>query len=186
MEIRYLGSQTVLIKTKKESVIINPDKGGDKVESRIVVFSDKKLDYMGLDGEKVLVRGPGEYEVGGIEIKGWAIDEDKYMYLLESEGVVVGFLGKAEEMLSDKMIERINGIDILVADIGGKIGGKSLQDLAKKWGANYLIPVGYKAGEAAIKKFLDEVDEEGLESIDSLKIDRDNLPDGLEITLLKC
>lgn len=185
MEIKYLGSQTVLIKTKKESVIINPEKGGDKIESRIVVFSDKKFDYMGLDGEKVIVRGPGEYEVGGIEIKGWAVDE-KMIYLLESEGVIVGFLGEMDEMLTDKMIERISGIDVLVASVGGKIGGKSLQDLAKKWGANYLVPVGYKADDATIKKFLDEVDEEGLESIDSLKIDRDNLPDGLEITLLKC
>ena len=83
--------------------------------------------------------------------------------------------------------EKINGIDVLIVNIDEcKIKGKMFLDLAKKWGANYLIPVGYKKDGDSLKKFLDEVDEEGLEAVESLKIDRDNLPDGLEVIILQC
>ncbi|HPD44895.1 MAG TPA: hypothetical protein PK131_01820, partial [Candidatus Woesebacteria bacterium] len=62
---------------------------------------------------------------------------------------------------------------------------KDWRELAKKWGVNYLIPVGGKPDSKVLVTFLDEVDEEGLEPIESLKVDKDNLPDGLEIVLLK-
>ena len=64
-----------------------------------------------------------------------------------------------------------------------KVTAKMLMEWSKKWGANYLIPVGYS--EEELKKFLDSVDEEGLEPIESLKTTRDELPDGLEIVVLK-
>jgi len=186
MEIKYLGSLTVLLKGKKESVTINPEAGEIKKESRIIIYTDKKR-KLEIDKEKVFIRGPGEYEIGGVEIKGWGIDDKNLIYLIEIDGVIVGFLGESEEVLTDKMIEKITGIDVLIASISKtKLSGKMLQDLAKKWGANYLIPIGYKTGDELIKKFLDDVDEEGLEAVDILKIDRDNLPDGLEVSLLKC
>jgi len=57
--------------------------------------------------------------------------------------------------------------------------------LAKKWGANYLIPVGYIEKDNNLVKFLDEVDAEGQEEIDFLKVEKENLPDGMEVVVLK-
>lgn len=186
MDIKYLGSQSVLLKGKKESVLINPSKEENKTNSRIIVFTDKS-EKNEIDKEKVFIKGPGEYEIGGVEIKGWGIDEKNLIYVIEVDGVIIGIIGKCDELLSDKMIEKINGIDVLIASINEtKLNGKALHDLAKKWGANYLVPINYKPGDEILKKFLDDVDEEGLEAIDTLKVDRDNLPDGLEVSLLKC
>ena len=56
-------------------------------------------------------------------------------------------------------------------------------DLAKKWGANYLIPINYNDDE--LKKFLSETDNEGTESTEGLKVDKDSLPDGLEVVVLR-
>lgn len=186
MDIKYLGSQTILLRGKKESVLINPQKGDGKTNSRIIMFTDK-TEKSEIDKEKVFIKGPGEYEIGGVEIKAWGIDEKNLIYLVEVDGVIIGIIGKSDQLLTDKMIEKISGIDVLIAGISEtKLTGKILQDLAKKWGANYLIPIGFKTGDEVLTKFLDDVDEEGLEAIDSLRVDRDNLPDGLEISLLKC
>lgn len=186
MEIKYLGSQTVFLKGKKESVLINPQKGDSKINSRVIMFTDK-TEKNEIDKEKVFIKGPGEYEIGGVEIKGWGINENNLLYLVEIDGVIIGIIGKSSDVLSDKMIDKISGIDVLIAGISDtKMTGKVLQDLAKKWGANYLIPIGYKDNDEEIIKFLDDLDEEGLEAIDTLKVDRDNLPDGLEVCLLKC
>lgn len=186
MDIKYLGSQTILLKGKKESVLVNPKKDEIKGGPRIIMFTDK-TEKSDLDKEKVFIKGPGEYEIGGVEIKAWGIDEKNLIYLIEIDGVIIGIIGNSTDVLSDKMIERISGIDVLIAGISEtKLSGKMLQDLAKKWGANYLIPIGFKDKDEKLIKFLDDVDEEGLEAIDTLKVDRDNLPDGLEICLLKC
>jgi L-ascorbate metabolism protein UlaG (beta-lactamase superfamily) len=187
MEIKYQGAQTIMLKSKKENILIDPQKGVTQIDSRVIIFTERKFNYLGLDNEKVIIDGPGEYEVGGVEVRGLKVADGKMMYVIEADGVIVGVLGEIGEMLDEKQIEKIAGIDVLLVSIDEcKIKSKVFADLAKKWGANYLIPVGYKKDGESLKKFLDEVDEEGLEAIDSLKIDRDNLPDGLEVIILKC
>ena len=61
---------------------------------------------------------------------------------------------------------------------------KETIDLAKKWGANYVMPVGYE-DEIDLKKFLDGADAEGQEPLESLKINVDDLPEGTEVVILK-
>ena len=186
MEIKFLDKYSALIKGKKESVLINP--GSDLLEkdksSRIVIFTDNSINISNFLGEKIVVAGAGEYEIGGVEIWGSDVEGNNTIYDIKVDGVSVMVLGKLQEVLSDKKIEKIEGIDVLIAPvtIGDKISFKLVKDWAKKWGANYLIPVG---DEENLKKFLDDADEEGLESVDSLRVEKENLPDGLELKLLK-
>ena len=186
MEIKLLDKYSALIKGKKESVLINPSSDlleKDKV-SRVVVFTDNSLNISNFLGEKIVVAGAGEYEIGGVEIWGSDIEGGKTVYDIKIDGISVMILGELKEALSDKKVERIEGIDVLMAPvmIGDKVSFKIIKDWAKKWGVNYLIPVG---DEENLKKFLDDADEEGIEAIDSLKVDKENLPDGLELKLLK-
>ena len=186
MEIKLLDKYSALIKGKKESILINPS--SDLLEkdknSRVIIFTDNSLNISNFIGEKIVVAGAGEYEIGGVEIWGSDVGENNTVYNVKVDGVSIMILGELKEVLSDKKIERIEGIDVLLAPvmIGDKVSFKTIKDWSKKWGANYLIPVGE---EENLKKFLDEADEEGLEAIDSLKVDKENLPDGLELKLLK-
>ena len=186
MEIKLLDKYSALIKGKKESVLINP--GSDLLEkdknSRIVVFTNNSVNISNFLGEKIVVAGAGEYEIGGVEIWGSDVDGNNTIYDIKVDGVSIMVLGQLQEVLSDKKIERIEGIDVLMAPmvIGDKVSFKLVRDWAKKWGVNYLIPVGDKEN---LKGFLDEADEEGIEAIESLKVDKENLPDGLELKLLK-
>ena len=187
MEIKALGYYSALIKGKKEIILINPSEDFLKKDksSRIVVFTDKSFDGVGLIDDKVLIRGAGEYEIGGIEILGLGMGEDKAIYTIVVDGISVVVLGKLDETLSDKKIEKIEGVDVLLApiSIGDKSSFKLVKEWTKKWGVNYLIPMG--ENKEMMSKFLDEADEEGTEPIEVLKVDKENLPEGLELKLLK-
>jgi hypothetical protein len=187
MEIKYHGGQTFLIKGKKESVLVSPESNFPiKNRPRIVLFNEVRSEEMRPEGATVVVMGPGEYEIGGVEINGYSSGGGNTMYTVSVDGLTVGILGRLKEQLTDKRMDKINGVDVLVVDIkeNGFIGPKAILKLAKTWGANYVVPVGY--GENGdLKKFLDEADYEGLEPIDALKVDKDNLPDGTEVVILK-
>jgi hypothetical protein len=185
MEIRCIEGQTVLLKGKKESVLVNPTKevlSANKVVGRVIVFTSKKYDVLSLtDGDRVILRGPGEYEVGGVEVLGINAGNGDTVYVINIDGSTVGVLGDIAEVLNDKKIERVNAVDVLLAPVGGKVSGKIVLSWAKKWGANYLIPVGDETNKEAMKKFLDEVDREDLQPVELLKVDSETLPEGLEI-----
>jgi hypothetical protein len=189
MEIKLLGDYTVFFKGKKENILVNPTKkilSDSKFDSRIVLFTSKFFDDVDLlnDG-KVLVRGPGEYEIGGVEINGYNGEDENTVYRLVVDGISIVILGKIAQELSSKRVERIDSADVLLAPVAvGKEGSfKLVKEWSKKWGVNYLIPL-FEDGES-LKKFLDAADEEGLEEIDSLKMEKVDLPDGLELKLLK-
>lgn len=190
MEIKMLANKSILLKGKKESVLINPS---DKIreqnnyQSRIFLFTSEKYDGMGLSDDKVLIRAPGEYEVGGVEINGYNGGEDNTTYVIYIDKIKVVVLGDLKEELSEKRIERIESADVLLSPltIGSGSGAKLILGWAKKWGVNYLIPVVDEENPELLTKFLDQADQEGLEQVDSLKVEDNDLPDGLELKILK-
>lgn len=191
MEIKVLENNSVYLKGKKENILINPsEKRRDdaKYPSRIFLFTAEKYDGMGFSGDKILIRAPGEYEVGGVEINGYSAGGENTFFIVNIDGIKVVFLGDLDEALSDKRIEKINSADVLFAPVLIKddLSGKSVLGWAKKWGVNYLIPIGYDDEDNTnLDKFLDQVDQEGLEAVESLKVDKNDLPDGLELKVLK-
>lgn len=190
MEIKILDSQSAYLKGKKENILINPSKDrrvDSKYPSRVFLFTAEKYDGMGFEGDKILIRAPGEYEVGGVEIDGYNSGNENTLYVIDLDGIKVVFLGDLEEAISDKRIEKIDSADVLLAPvlIKNSLSAKLVLDWAKKWGVNYLVPMGYNDDKTNLDKFLDQSDQEGLEAIESLKVDKDDLPDGLELKVLK-
>ena len=187
MEIRYLGEKVIAIKGKKETVLINRDFSKAKINSRISIYTNNTEIRPNFLNEGIIINGPGEYEVGGVDVHGLTDGSGGTLYVLGIDGLEVMILDSISKELSEKKIEKIDGIDVLVVSIENLngINGKNYLDWAKKLGANYLIPIGFEKDDERIKKFLDDVDEEGSEYLDVLKTDKDNLPDGLEVKLIK-
>lgn len=187
MEIRYLGKKAIAIKGKKETILVNEDFTKTKINSRVSVYTDhNSVSPIFLD-KGIVIAGAGEYEVGGVDINGWVDGSGGTLYTINVDGIEVMVLDSISKELDDKKIEKIDGVDVLVVSIDklNGISGKNYVNLAKKLGANYLLPIGFIKGDDKITKFLDDVDEEGLEYVDFLKVDKDDLPDGLEIKLIK-
>ena len=189
MEIKYLGEKVIFLKGKKEAVLVDPNKGliGDsKLGARVIIYTNENSGQADLLGDKVVINGPGEYEIGGIEINGVNGEDGNTVYKLLIDGFKVVAMGELKQELSEKRIEKIEEADILLTSpkINGGVNYKMLKDLAKKWGVNYLIPI--TSDEESLKTFSDEADIEGLEAVESLKLEKvDDLLDGLEVKLLK-
>ena len=180
MEIKYLNQGKIYLKGKKENVWINPGKEefeGKNREARIVIFtdSDKNFVKLGEENDKVIICGPGEYEIGGVEISGI-----NSMYALTIDGIKVVVVSKFEGEMSEKKNEKLEEADVLLVSVS-----ENWVEIAKKSAANYILPIEYEEDEKDLKTFLDAFDCEDLEAIESLKVDKDNLPEGVEVVLLK-
>ncbi|MBU3935143.1 MBL fold metallo-hydrolase, partial [Patescibacteria group bacterium] len=179
MQIRAIKRDCFRLSGKEEKVLVNPDKeliDSGKCESRTVIFTRKEYDFLGLTFEGVVISGPGEYEVGGVEILG--IDAngegEEVVYVLNMDGLSLVIMTAGGDLLKDKLGDKINGIDVLVVlpSKEGTLDYKSVLEMAKKWGVNYLVPLAFEAEN--LKELLDAVDSEGLVSVEKIKIDKEN------------
>lgn len=188
MEIKLIDNYSAFLKGKKENVLINPSEEylkKDKSKSRIVIFTSKNFDGIGLMEDRVLIRGAGEYEIGGVEILGRDVDEVNTIYTINIDGILVLVLGTLDSKLKDNLVDKIEGVDVLLTPvkIGKEMGYKIIKEWSRTWGTNYLIPMS--DDKEMLAKFLDAADEEGLEGMDLLKVEKEELPEGLELKLLK-
>jgi len=189
MQIRAIKRDCFRLSGKDEKVLVNPSKeliDSGKYESRTVIFTRKEYNFLGLTFEGVVVCGPGEYEVGGVEILG--IDAngegEEVVYVLNMDGLSLVIMTTGGDSLKDKLGEKINGVDVLMVlpSKEGILDYKSVLEMAKKWGVNYLVPIAFETEN--LKGLLDEVDNEGLVPIEKIKIDKEDLPEGMEVICL--
>jgi virulence-associated protein VagC len=186
MEIKRLQGESLLIKSKNETVVINPlEKDWNKFSGRVVIFTDKKKDFLGFVNDKVVIVGAGEYEVGGIEVVGINGMNGDVVYVLNVDGIKVGVLGNLSEILSEKKVEKIPEMDVLLTGVSDKGMHKLIWEWSKSWGANYVVPFGVDNQSGEMKNFLDVADREDLEEKEFIKCEKSDLPEGTELILLK-
>lgn len=179
MIITYLGGQFVKVQfgdtilafnpVSKESTLKTAKFGAD-----IVLMSVNHADMNGVDqvtfGDKkpFVISGPGEYEVGGVFIKGFG-SESGYggekrintIYTVTLEGMNICFLGGVNTSeLPKEADEAIDAVDILFVPIGGEgvLDPGRAYKLAVSIGPKIIIPVNYgdSGDKDALKKFLKE------------------------------
>ncbi len=135
------------------------------------------------DKQAFVVDGPGEYEVGGVTIKGIqsksSYDGDKLntVYMVTLEGMRLCFLGAmGSNELSTELKEALENIDILFVPIGGDgvFSPSDAHQMAVKLEAHIVIPIHYgEIGKKdALKTFLKEEGHEGIKTIDKLSVKR--------------
>lgn len=182
MIITYLGGQFVKVQFGDTILAFNPVSKDSSLKSAkfgadIVLSSINHPDMNGVDqmtfGEKkpFAISGPGEYEVGGVFVKGFA-SESGYggekrintIYSVTLEGMNICFLGALNTVeLPKEADEGIDGVDILFIPIGGDgvLDPVQAYKLAVSIGPKLIIPVDYgdTGDKDALKKFLKEAGE---------------------------
>ena len=186
MEISYLGHSSFKIKGRSASVIcdpFDPKMVGLKFasnEADIVTVSHTHEDHNKIDSikdvKKVII-GPGEYEIMGISILGFPSYHDNKageergkntIFVFEVDGVRIAHLGDLGHELSEKIIEDMGYIDILILPVGGEytIGPDEATKIVQAVEPSIVIPMHYQvpglnpAGFAKLKgvdDFLKEV-----------------------------
>lgn len=175
MQIEYLGDRAFKIKTKQMTVLIDPCDGMKKQMADVVVGSDLNVSGPVKRESVFVIDRPGEYEIGGVEIKTLLVEED-IVTTIHTEEINLVHLGKTCE-LSEKRAEELSMVDVLMMPIGAK------KEVLNKLSPLILIPMDYKNG-ADIDKFVLESGFEKTDRVEKLNLKESDLPDDCRVVVL--
>lgn len=158
-DIEYKGGNTVVISTKKNTLVIDPKMSIHKREKDFVVKNATELAtedrfLTQSDDFALSLSYPGSYEVGDFSINGFAEkrhidsnDEQKsVIYSIDVLGAKIGLLGNIGPELSDDQLENLGILDILILPVGGNgytLDATSAAKIARNSDAKVIIPVHY-------------------------------------------
>ena len=104
MDFHILGDETIKIKGKKVSIAVDPKEKIAKFDAEAILLTDKIFDVSRVSDYRVIVDGPGEYEVSGLKISGIKSDNG-VIYELVSEGanILIAKASALEKISADKL-----------------------------------------------------------------------------------
>lgn len=201
MDIRYLGWQSFRIQEGKQLVLTQPfseDKTKalfPKVKADLVLQSRNTNNLLrkrveGAEQDKVFwTPGPGEYEVAGIEVKGFS---SGYWFKMKDFQLV--FWWDLEIKGVKRLVQDFPNIDILFLKTGRKEKGsaKGIKEVSRKISPAILIPFCDEtivksemlSGDWA-KVFLDALDQEDIKPQEKLLLSKEEVSsDERKIVLL--
>lgn len=207
MEIIHLGHSSFKL-IGKDLVIVadpfDPEKVGLKfprTEADVVTISHNHPDHNAVGevrGDFVCFDTPGEYEIKNAEIVGTASFHDakqggelgqNTIFSYEIDGINICHLGDLGAPLSSDQLEKIDGVDILMIPVGGKytIGAKEAAKVISEIEPKIVIPMHYRVGKMtdldSVDSFVKEIGKTPKKK-DSLKIQKKDLPEELEVYVL--
>ena len=208
MEITHLGHSCFKITGKQLSVLtdpFDPEKVGIKLakqDADVVTISHNHFDHNYLEVMKsdyLLVDSPGEYEIKGSEFMGIFADHDTEngqsrgqitIFTMEIDDIKICHLGDLGAELSSEQLDKVDGVDILLIPVGGKttIDAKTAVKVISQIEPKIVIPMHYADGKMTdfykLSVFLQEMGVSPM-PLDKLKIASNNLPEELEVVVLK-
>lgn len=209
MVITYEGVGFIKIEHGKTTVACGPISKQSKFKgatfgSDLALVSVNHEDSNGVDSvsrkekEPFVIDGPGEYEVSGLFVRGFASttgyggsERINTVYTFEIDGMRIAYFGAlADTDLPAEVKEGLGDIDILFVPIGGDgiLTASEAYKFATKREPKAIIPIYYgEVGDKdALKTFLKEGGSEGVKAQEKLTLKRKDI-EGMksEILVLK-
>lgn len=173
MEVALLDKTSLRIKSKSSNFVVDPFEKMTKTPAdAIIVLSKDDLDFSRVSDYRVIIKSPGEYEVGGVKVSGIDIDGNT-VYDLKVDNIAV-ILAKSSFL--SKVSEKLKEYDVVICEVDSEINQGVITALEPR----AVVLYGEKAEEAA--KSL------GKESTDVLQkyvVTEDKLPEEMQVIVLK-
>ena len=214
MEISYFGLSAFKLKGSVAAVVTDPYSRETglklpKVAAEIVTVSHDHFDHNYVKGvggtskrpEPLVVRAPGEYEAEGVSIYGYPSWHDikegaergkNGLFLIYIDGVRVLHLGDLGHTLTEKQVENLGDVDVLLVPVGGEytIGVKEAVKIIEAIQPSMVVPMHYKIPGlvtsfdklVGVDEFVKEVGEVKRE--EKLTVNRGELPESTEYVVL--
>lgn len=168
MDIRWFGQSFFEITADTEvkkglKIYIDPFEGigitpPANLEGDVVLITHDHHDHNNLGAFKnpgMMINTPGEYSVGGVDIKGLLTFHDdqsgaergsNVVYILEAEDIRVVHLGDIGHLPTEAQIQKIDGVDILMIPVGGNytVSPKDAVKIIKQLEPKIVLPMHYK------------------------------------------
>ena len=212
MKIKWLGHSAFLITSAAGiKIITDPYTVGDGINyhpinesSDIVTISHIHGDHSNISavkGSPVILREQGSNNIKGIDIKAMQVHHDSTLgsqrgknliFCFKIDGVVVCHAGDLGHILSQKQIEEIRRVDILMLPIGGfyTIDGREANIVAQSLKPRIVIPMHYKTPGteypiAGVQPFLKSRENVRQTDTSEIELTLTNLPQVTETIVLK-
>lgn len=211
MEIKYLGYASFKLKNKAGMVVvIDPFKSDfvglkmPKEKADIVVVSRNSKGHGATDEingavkreEVFVVDGPGEYEVGGVEVSAIQLNgSDKRVTVVRMDDLSVCHLSSLDKELPASVKKEVGAADVLLVGVGRKdgLGVGEMGKLVKEMSPSLVIPMEYKVaglkegvGEVAeLEEFLEKNNMKvGENGSDKIRVTTSSLPEDMQVVVL--
>jgi L-ascorbate metabolism protein UlaG (beta-lactamase superfamily) len=150
-------------------------------------------------GERRVIQGAGEYEIGGVFITGIAMTggqadngRPNTLYVFDFEGLTVAHLGDLAFVPSQAQIEDLGTVDVALVPVGGgsALHPSQAAEVISLIEPKVVVPMHFKTGKETLKlgpasRFLSEMGIGQLEPIDVLKISKAGLSEETQVVLLE-
>lgn len=205
MDITYRGGSNLVLSTKKTTLYVDPNISAlglknPNVSDAVELATDER--YV-LDGARLILDSPGDYEVGDFSIRGVAARRHtdasnawmrSTIFRIETSELRIGLLGHVESKLSDEQLEEIGVVDILILPVGGNGFTLDPHDaglLARQIDPKVVIPVhyedadvSYEVPQLSLEQFTRELNVP-IETVDKYKIKNASaLPETLSVVVI--
>jgi L-ascorbate metabolism protein UlaG (beta-lactamase superfamily) len=215
MEIMWYGLSCFrLMERGMASVVIDPyddsvGYGALRLKADIVCVSHDAPGHNCVEavkGEKRIITGPGEFEIGGVFITGISTRQTpdasgkkkkteakdaNTLYLMDFNGLTVAHLGDLDYVPTQQQIEALGAVDLALVPIGGGGGLNASQaaEVISLLEPSIVVPMHYRTPEINLKldtlqKFVKEMGLSTPKPQESLKIVRADLPEETHVVVL--
>ena len=168
MELVWLGHSCFRLRGRDAAVVTDPcaPSSGYKlgqVAGDLVTVSNSHPHHNSVElveGEPVVLDGPGEYEIKGIAVTGFRTDlgelggaQRNTAYVIEIDDITVCHLGDVANMLPPEHLEMTKDIDVLLVPVGGHctIGPAQAAEVISQLGPKVVIPMHYATEISAVE-----------------------------------
>lgn len=178
MDIEYKGANCITLSSRTVTIAIDPKLsavGLKDVTHKVTVVVATQVDFAVKPAGGLLIDGPGEYEVGGVSLKGIPAQRhtdtpddglQATVYRVNTADASIGIVGHVAR-LTDAQLENLGVLDILVVPVGGNgytLDAHGAIGLIRQIDPKLVIPthyadpaVRYEVPQAGLEPFLKEL-----------------------------
>jgi L-ascorbate metabolism protein UlaG (beta-lactamase superfamily) len=151
-------------------------------------------------GERRVITGPGEYEIGGVFITGIRLEprdakkngaKASTLYVFDFDGLAVAHLGDLAYVPTQAQIEDLGAVDIVLVPVGGggALGASEAAEVVSLIEPSIVVPMHFKSGKeetklAPVARFLSEMGISKAEPVPALKVVKSSLSEETQVVVL--
>ena len=213
MVIRHIGHSSFRIKGSNTNLVTDPYEPKStglaypRVTADIVTVSHQHADHNHIERVEenpFIIEGPGEYEIKGMRINGFATYHDNSsgsergpntMYLIIIDNISILHCGDLGHKLTDETLNEIDQVDILLIPTGGvfTINAKTATEVTSQLQPGIVIPMHYNhkgldqkifGKLAPVDEFLSQIGEKDIKAEDKLTIAKPQIPEETQVVVL--
>jgi len=154
-----------------------------KADIFILADENEVAKFRGDGGNGFTIFGPGEYEIKGVFIYGIRTFQKKTIFLIEVEGMRIGYLGEISQPLRPEEIKNLGELDVLLLPVGDKklvFSPVQAKEMVEVIEPALVIPCCYRLPSTKIEfepleKFSREMGLKEVEKFDKLRLKKNDI-----------